>query len=140
MSEVMQYCTFQVSGNLFGVPVLDVQEVIRPQSRTGVPLADRQIRGLINLRGQIVTLIGLRELFQMESVNEETFMNVVVKSNESLYALVVDEINDVLDVDMKTFEGTPPTIHSELKNYVRGIHKLDGELLIVLDLQKIFEA
>ena len=139
MSRVTQYCTFQVGDNFFGVPVLEVQEVIRPQAITPVPLAEKQIRGLINLRGQIVTLVNLRELFGLGTGQEETTMNVVVKSNESLYALVVDGIHDVLDVELDSFDRTPPTLDPQLRPFVKGIHKISGNLLIVLDLTKIFE-
>lgn len=139
MSEVCQYCTFQVGTNLFGIPVTEVQEVIAPQQRTNVPLAAEQLRGLINLRGQIVTLIGLRQLFGFDSKKDEESMNVVVKSNESLFALVIDEIQDVVDVETETFEKTPATLDGRLKPFVKGIHKLPGQLLIVLNLDKIFD-
>ena len=132
-----QYCTFKVGGNYFGIPVLEVQEVIRPMPSTRVPLAKSQIKGLINLRGQIVTLVGLRELFEFDSVSNEKSMNVVIRSDDSLLALVVDEINDVIDVPENSFEKAPATLDKGLKQYVKGIHKLQGQLLIVLDLNKV---
>ena len=139
MSEISQYCTFRVGNNLFGVPVLEVQEVIFPLPKTNVPLAQEQIRGLINLRGQIVTLIGLRHLFGFETKKDDEGMNVVVKSNDSLFALVIDEIQDVIDVESESFEKTPATIDGRLRPFVKGIHKIPGKLLIVLNLEKIFD-
>jgi purine-binding chemotaxis protein CheW len=139
MSEVCQYCTFQVGNNIFGVPVLDVQEVISPQVKTRVPLAQDQIGGLINLRGQIVTLIGLRNLFGFETKSGDEGMNLVVKSNDSLFALVIDEIQDVLEVEAESFEKTPATLDQKIRPFIKGIHKLPGKLLIVLNLEKIFD-
>jgi purine-binding chemotaxis protein CheW len=138
MSQITQYCTFKVGENLFGIPVLEVQEVIRPLAKTEIPLAEERVRGLINLRGQIVTLIGLRELFHFEKGNEENAMNIVVETNDSLFALVVDDVGDVLDVEQKSFEKTPATLDPNLKTFVKGVHKLQDELLVVLDLDKVF--
>lgn len=138
--EVKQYCTFRVGNTFFGVPVLDVQEVIRPLRLTRVPLASANTKGLINLRGQIVTLISLSLLFSYGEAEEATTMNVVVRNGDSLAALVVDEIHDVMDVEMDSFEEAPETLSGALRTYTKGIHKLDGRLLIVLDLQKILDA
>ncbi|MFZ3229042.1 MAG: chemotaxis protein CheW [Pseudobdellovibrio sp.] len=137
--QIVQYCTFKVGKNFFGVPVLEVQEVIRKQLLTPVPLSQKQIRGLINLRGQIVTLIGLRQLFGMPEIEDIDSTNVVVKSNDSLSALIVDEINDVMDIEITSFEKAPATLSKYMKPFVKGIHKLEGQLLIILDLQKVLE-
>lgn len=139
-SEAMQYCTFKVGKNFFGIPVLDVQEVIKPLSITQVPLANSKTRGLINLRGQIVTLIGLRPMFNLEQTDDTQSMNVVVKSNDTLSALIVDQIHDVMDVDMDTFEKTPATLDPGIRPFTKGIHKLKDGLLIVLDLPSILES
>lgn len=132
-----QFCTFKVGSNLFGIPVLDAQEVIMPIPVTKVPLADARTRGLINLRGQIVTLLGLREIFGMKQEDSLKYMNVVVRADDALFALVVDEINDVLDVEDSNFESTPSTVSPDLRPFVSGIYKLSGELLIILDLNKL---
>lgn len=138
-NSIEQYCTFKVAGNTFGIPVLEVQEVIKPLVKTDVPLAKEMVRGLINLRGQIVTLIGLRELFDMplDVVKYEDTMNIVVRADDNLIALVVDSINDVVEVEKSSFTKTPATIDPGMKPFIKGIHKLDGDLMIVLDLNKI---
>lgn len=136
-TDIIEYCTFKVGNNFFGIPVMDVQEVIRPQYVTRVPLSDAKTVGLINLRGQIFTLLSLRQLFGYPSKDLSTTMNIVIKSDESLTALVVDEINDVIDVTKDSFESTPATLDKNLRAYVKGIHKLQGQLLIILDLNKI---
>jgi purine-binding chemotaxis protein CheW len=135
--ETLQVCGFRIGDGNYAVPVLDVQEVIKPQKVTPIPLAPETIRGLINLRGQIVTAISLRKLFGLKDDLTQDHMNVIVKSGEHLCALVVDEILDVIDVDQNTFEQTPSTINENLKKYIKGIYKLNGNLLILLDIKEI---
>ena len=139
--EVNQFCGFMVDGDMFAVPVLEVQEVIRSQPATHVPLSDPCIRGLINLRGQIVTLVNLRKLFGLEDYHEQhDYMNVIIKNNDSLYSIMVDEICDVIDVESSSFEPTPDTIDSRLRKFISGVHKLENRLLIILDLKKLLNS
>lgn len=135
-----QVCGFRVGQDYFAVPVLEVQEVIRPQKVTPVPLAGETIRGLINLRGQIVTSISLRTLFKLDEDLSADHMNVIVKFKNSLYALVVDEILDVITPGAETFESTPDTIKEHLKGYLKGVYKLNDRLLTLLDLDKVLAS
>lgn len=137
--EQAQYCGFRIANDHFAVPVLEVQEVIRPQRLTSIPLSERTIRGLINLRGQIVTAINLRHLFGLDANYGREYMNVIVRSGDSLTALMVDEIQDVIEAQPDTFQPTPETLDAKLKPFVKGVHKLDKQLLIVLDLKKIMD-
>ena len=98
-----QLCGFKIGNGFYAISVLDVQEVIKPQMFTSVPSAPEYIRGLINLRGQIVTAISIRVLFGLPDDHREDYMNIIVRSGESLYSLIVDEILDVIDVDESTF-------------------------------------
>lgn len=133
-----QLCGFKVGAGFYAISVLNVQEVIRPQLLTKVPMAPEYIQGLINLRGQIVTAISLKSLFGLVTANEkfEDYMNIIVRSGDSLYSLVVDEILDVIDVDEKTFETTPDTIDEKVRALISGVYKLDTTLLMLLDLDK----
>jgi len=132
-----QLCGFRIKDGYYAISVLDVQEVIKPQRVTTVPLAPEYVRGLINLRGQIVTSISLKILFGMEDVATDDHMNIIVRSADSLYALVVDEILDVIDVERNTFEPTPDTLDPKVRKYIRGVYKLEKRLQILLDLDKI---
>ncbi len=134
-----QLCGFKVGTGFYAVPVSEVQEVVRPQTITKVPLSSPSIDGLINLRGQVVTSINLRILFDLGGESPEEFMNVIVRSEESLYSLVVDEILDVVDIPKKLFEKTPETLDSKLKKYIEGVYKLEDKLLILLSLEKLLE-
>jgi len=136
-----QFCTFVIQGILFGVEVEKVQEVIRHQGMTAVPLAPNVVAGLINLRGQIVTAIDLRRRL---GVNDRTAgdlpMNVVVRTGDGAVSLLVDEIGDVVEVQEQDFEQAPDTLDSTSRDLVRGVYKLKNELLLVLDTGKAVNA
>ena len=137
VSETQQLCTFFLDGRFFGVPVQQVQEVIRYQEMARVPLVPPVISGLINLRGQIVTAIDLRRRLGMAERGEGQLpMNVVVRTDDAAMSLLVDEIGDVLEVDDDTFERPPETLDALSREMVRGVHKLPDRLLLVLDIQK----
>jgi purine-binding chemotaxis protein CheW len=138
MSAVHQFATFYLDGLLFGVEVNQVQEVIRYQEMTRVPLANAIVRGLINLRGQIVTALDLRRRLAMsERASERLPINVVVRTGEEAVSLLVDEIGDVLEVEEDSFERPPDTLQGEARELVRGVHKLKQQLLLVLDTEKV---
>lgn len=132
-----QFCTFYVDRQFFGVPVQQVQEVIRYQEMTRVPLVPRVIRGLINLRGQIVVAIDLRRrLNAPERPEDQLPMNVVVRTPDGALSLLVDEIGDVLEVQEETFERPPETLQGVARELVLGVHKLPTGLLLILDTEK----
>lgn len=130
--------TFFIDSEMYGLEVAQVQEVTRHQLVKPVPLAPKFVRGLINLRGQIATALGLRELFkktEKEKKSEE--MTVVCKIDGNLVSLIVDSIGDVVEVEKSYFERAPHTIPAEIRKYIKGIYKMNGSLLSVLDLEMI---
>jgi purine-binding chemotaxis protein CheW len=132
-----QFCTFFIQGMMFGVEVETVQEVIRHQEMTVVPLAPDAIAGLINLRGQIVTAIDLRRRLGVKDRSEnELPMNVVVRTGEGAVSLLVDEIGDVLEVSENDFENAPNTLGGNSRELIRGVYKLKHQLLLVLDTSR----
>jgi purine-binding chemotaxis protein CheW len=137
MAMVKQFCTFSLEGLLFGIEVGKVQEVIRYQEMTPVPLAHPVVRGLINLRGQIVTALDLRRRLELpERAAEQLPMNVVVRAGDEAVSLLVDRIGDVLEVEDENFEAPPETLQGVAKELIRGAYKLQEELLLVLDTEK----
>jgi purine-binding chemotaxis protein CheW len=137
MANAQQFCTFYVDRQFFGVPVQQVQEVIRYQEMTRVPLVPRVIRGLINHRGQIVVAIDLRRrLNAPERPEDQLPMNVVVRTADGALSLLVDEIGDVLEVQEETFERPPETLQGIARELVLGVHKLPVGLLLILDTEK----
>ena len=141
MESSDQYCTFFVAGYYFGVEVVKVQEVFKYQKMTTVPRATSVIRGLINLRGQIVTALDLRHRLELEPRDEGNVpMNVVIRSNDEVTSLLVDEIGDVVTVTDEAFEDSPETLHGIGRELIRGVYKLDGRLLLILDVEKAMDV
>jgi purine-binding chemotaxis protein CheW len=137
MSRSRQYCTFFIDDLFMAVEVERVQEVLRPQEMTLVPLASRVVKGLINLRGQIVTAVDLRRRLQLPDRAEELrSMNIVVRADGGAISLLVDEIGDVLEVDQASFERPPETLQGVARDLLLGIYKLKDRLLLVLDADK----
>ncbi|MGA2448123.1 MAG: chemotaxis protein CheW [Polyangiaceae bacterium] len=140
MNLPRQLCTFYLDGLYWGIEVTRVQEVIRYQEMTRVPLAPPHVRGLINLRGQIVTAIEMRTRLGLSPRQENNLpMNVVVRSDDGGISLLVDEIGDVVEVSDATFEPAPATVQVSSRELLRGVYKLDKKLLLQLDADRLLE-
>jgi len=132
-----QYATFFLDGLYFGIEVLRVQEVIRHQEMTPVPLAPPVVRGLINLRGQIVTALDLRTRLGLTPRSDDVLlMNVVVRTADGAVSLLVDEIDDVVEVRAEQFEQPPETVRTKVDGLVTGVYKLPARLLLILDVER----
>lgn len=133
-----QYCTFYLDGRLFGVPVTSVQEVLRSQELTPVPLAPREVAGLINLRGQIVTTVELRTRLQLpdREPGAPSVCVVVRTADGGTVSLVVDQIGDVLEPSAESFEAPPETVPAATRSLLAGVCKLDGTLMLALDTER----
>ncbi len=137
MSQTKQFCTFFLNGLFFGVEVLNVQEVLRHQPMTRVPLSSATVRGLINLRGQIVTALDLRQRLELPARGaDEQPMNVVVRTADGAVSLLVDEIGDVVEMSDDIFERPPETMTGVARELVRGVYKMKERLLLILDTEK----
>jgi purine-binding chemotaxis protein CheW len=136
-----QFCTFFVGDLFLGLEVTCIQEVIRYQPLTVVPLTPELIAGLMNLRGQIVTAIDLRYRLGLPPRDAgERPINVVVRTPDGAVSLLVDEIGDVIEVDDSTFERTPDTVAGDARELIRGAYKLKDRLLLVLDAARTVDA
>jgi purine-binding chemotaxis protein CheW len=136
-----QYSTFYVGDLFFGVEVLKVQEVLRYQEMTRVPLAPAVIEGLINLRGQIVTAVDLRRTLKLEPrPANQTPMNIVVRSDEGAVSLLVDEIGEVVEPPPGSYEQVPVTMRPEQRELIEGVYKLEDRLLLVLNTERVLQA
>jgi purine-binding chemotaxis protein CheW len=135
-----QLSTFVVNRHLFGVEVEVVQEVTRYQPMTRVPLAPSALRGLINLRGQVIAAVDLRRRLGFpDRAADELPMNVIVRSNDGMVSLLVDRIGDVVDVSEEAFEEPPDTLLGIARELIRGAYKLDDALLLSLDVRAAVE-
>src|SRR3954447_92106 len=141
MPATSQLATFWLDGDLFGVEVEHVQEVLRSQSITRVPLAPSAVAGLINLRGQVVTAIELRERLGRRPRPEGTdAVVIVVRLHGEAVSLLGDSIADGVAVDDADFEAPPDPLDGQARELIRGAYKLDGQLLLALDVQKAVSA
>ena len=138
MAETRQLCTFVVGGLFLGVDVRDVQEVMLYQEMTAVPTAPPVIRGLINLRGEIVTALDLRRQLGMpDRDGGEPPMNIVVRDGRDVaVSLLVDEIGEVVQADEADFEPVPTTLTGPAAQLLLGSYKLPDRLLLLLDTEK----
>lgn len=132
----VQMCTFTLDRYLFGVDVRQVQEVLRFQAMTRVPLAPALVRGLINLRGQIVTALDLRERLGLPPREGADPLNVVLRREGDVVSLLVDDIGDVVEIDEDKLERPPPTLRGPVAEIVRAVVQMDGALLLVTDTRR----
>lgn len=133
-----QYCTFHVDHLLIGVEVWRVQEVIRHQAMTPVPLGVPEVRGLINLRGQIVTTIDVRRWLRLApNADGVQPMNAVLRLDDEAVSLLVDEAGEVVTPARDAFEPVPPTVSEHIRTLFSGTYKLPHALMLVLDTEAI---
>jgi len=135
-----QLTTFSLGPYHYGIDVMRVQEVTSSLPMTKVPIAPSHVLGLINLRGQIATAIGLRELFGLgSSENEKSNMTVICKVDGALLSLLVDSIGDVIEIPESDFEPVPDTVQGPVRQLLGGVFKTKDFLINVLDLDKLTE-
>lgn len=132
-----QLSTFFVEDMFFGVDVLHVQEVLKCQPMTPVPQAPNVIEGLINLRGQIVIAIDMRQRLHLPPrPADQSPMNIVLRTSDGAVSLLVDEIGDVMEMDASAFERSPDNLDAAAREIIRGVYKLNDRLLLVLDEER----
>ena len=138
--NLTEYVTAMIGGQLFGLPIVRVQDVFIPERLTRVPLAPPEIAGVLNLRGRIVTLIDLRRRFglgQREDGNSS--MAIGVESRGESYGLLIDGVGEVLKLDDAAREPNPINLDPRLARVSAGIYRLDGQLLIVVDVDRVLD-
>jgi purine-binding chemotaxis protein CheW len=133
-----EFVTMKVGNQLFGISVMTVQDVLRKQRITTVPLAPAIVSGSLNLRGRIVTAIDMRVRLGMPTFeNPDLVMHVVVENKGELYSLMVDGVGDVLSLPLRSFEKTPSNLSESWASVAAGVFKLEKELLVILDVDHI---
>jgi purine-binding chemotaxis protein CheW len=138
MGQVRKLCTFLVEDCFCGVDVEKVQEVLAAQATTQVPLTSKAIGGLLNLRGQVVTAIDLRNRMNLPARAEGLVpVHIIVNNQESIVSFLVDEIGDILEVTEESFEAPPETLNTEARALILGVYKLEKRLLHHLDIDRV---
>lgn len=137
----LQFCTFEIVDLLVGIDIRQVQEVIPEQTMATVPLAPSAVRGLINLRGQIVTAVDLRSRLGLPPRPPGVrAMNAVVRSGKEVVSLLVDRTRDVVQPPEDTFEPVPQTVSPTIRQLTSATYKLANQLLLVLDVEEILRV
>lgn len=134
-----QLATMRINGQLLGIPVQEVREILREQKITNIPLVPSEIAGALNLRGRIVTVIDIRHRLGLPERNKEIQnIFVVVDHKNELYSLVVDSIGDVLTIPTNAIQSVPSNLAASWRSIASGVYQLEKELLVILDLKALF--
>ena len=129
--------TVYIAEQQFGISILQIQDVLRPQSVSPIPLSPREIGGSLNLRGRIVTAIDVRKRLGLPPSDSDSKMSIVVEHKNEFFSLLIDKVGDVLNLDKNDFDFVPTTLDPIWKEVALGIYRLDSNLLIVLDVAKL---
>jgi purine-binding chemotaxis protein CheW len=138
--DEIEYVTVTVGGQLFGLPIGRVLDVFILERLTRIPLAPPQIAGVLNLRGRIVTAIDMRRRLAMPPREKgEKRMAVGIEHHGESYGLLVDGVGEVLKVSAASRDSNPVNLDPCLARVAGGVHRLDGRLMVILDVSRIFE-
>jgi|TARA_R110000868_G_scaffold161238_1_gene391268 purine-binding chemotaxis protein CheW len=138
LGELKQFVSIMIGKQLFGIPVLQVHDVLGPQRITRIPLSPKEVAGSLNLRGRIVTAINIRSRLNMPPYEgDHECMSVVVEDQGELYSLMVDSVGEVLSLDEAMFEQHPATLDGNIREVSTGIYRLDKSLLVVFDVRSL---
>jgi len=143
--EKLDFVTFTIKGQLFGIPILDVQDILKLDDVASIPLAPPKVRGSINLRGKIVTVIGVRQCLGIDRNAEDDAdenigkMGVTVEKGHDLYTLMVDSIGEVVRVDAARKENPPNTLGAIWKKFALGVYRLEKNLMLILDVEQLLD-
>jgi purine-binding chemotaxis protein CheW len=140
MEPYVEYVTATIGGQLFGLPIAGVQDVFVPDRLTSVPLAPPEIAGVLNVRGRVLTIIDMRRRLELEVLEESRRTLVVgIEHKGESYGLLIDRVGEVLKLPARSFEDNPINFDRTLTQVSAGVHRLDGKLMVVLDLDRVLE-
>jgi purine-binding chemotaxis protein CheW len=139
-ANLIEYVTVTLDDQLFGLPIARVQDVFIPDRLTRVPLAPPQIAGVLNLRGRIVTAIDMRRRLGLPARDGKTpAIAVGIELKGESYGLLVDAVGEVMKLAKDDCEVKPANLDAGLAEVTAGVYRLDGQLLVVLDIDRVFD-
>jgi purine-binding chemotaxis protein CheW len=139
-TELTEFVTFTVAGQMFGLPIARVQDVFKPARITHVPLAEAEIAGVLNLRGRIVTAIDMRRRLDVKKREEgEAPMAIGIDAGGESFGLLVDSVGEVLKLPTSDRESTPINLDRKLAALSAGVYRLEGQLLVVLEIDRVLD-
>jgi len=132
------YLSFRLGDQLFGLPLLSVQDVLDPRPLTRIPLAPPEVAGALNVRGRIITAIDVRSRLGLgPRPDESRYISIVVEHEDELYNLIVDAVGDVLELPASQYEANPPTLDAAWREFANGIFRLEDGLMLVVDVSRL---
>lgn len=139
-NDVQEYVTVTIAGQLFGIPVLQVHDVLGSIQLTNIPLAPVEVAGALNLRGRIVTCIDVRKRLALPvAENVKHRMSVVVEHQGEPYALLIDNVGEVLSLKTDQLEMNPATLDQRWREVSSGIYRMEGKLLVILQIDRLLD-
>ena len=139
--HLIEYVTVLIGGQLFGLPISRVQDVFMPDRLTRVPLAPPEIAGVLNLRGRIVTTIDMRRRLGMAPREDnKPSMAVGIELKGESYGLLIDTVGEVMKLGEATLEPNPVNLDPRLARVSAGVHRLDGQLMVILDVDYVLNG
>ncbi|MBN9542479.1 MAG: chemotaxis protein CheW [Alphaproteobacteria bacterium] len=138
--DVNEYVTMNIAGQKFGLAVNKIRDILAKQKITPIPLAPHQVAGSLNLRGRIITAIDLRIVLDLPvKVQIQDAMNIVIEVHDDMYSLIVDGVGDVLNIATSKILTSQENLSEKWRQLAQGIYPLTEELLVILDVDKIFK-
>ena len=137
---LQDFVTFIIKGQMFGIPVLKVQDILTTDKIAAIPLAPPEVKGSINLRGRIVTVIDVRVRLGLDKRDDDSHgMGVTVEHYNDLYTLLVDDVGDVIGLSNESYEDNPSTLDPLWREFASGVYRLDDCLMVVLDVENLLD-
>jgi len=135
-----EFVTFTVAGQIFGLPIARVQDVFKPSRITRVPLAGAEIAGVLNLRGRIVTAVDMRHRLGVKNRDDRaSAMAIGIEAKDESFGLLVDAVGEVLKLPDDDCEANPINLDCKLSDLSAGVFRLEGQLLVVLDIERVLD-
>jgi len=137
--DLEEFVTFYVDGQMFGIPTLMVQDILTPDTIAPIPLAPAEVRGSINLRGRIVSVIDVRIRLGLKPLHNDDVsgMGVTVEHAAELYTLLVDRIGEVIGVPKDIYEKNPGPLDPNWRDFSAGVYRLENDLMVILNIDKL---
>jgi len=140
VADMKQFVTMEIDGQLFGIPVITVQDILRDQSITNIPMSKREIRGAINLRGRIVTVVDMRTRLGLKELDlTKDSKHVVIDYKDEQYSFLVDEVGEVLSLSLNDFENNPANLAPNWQEVSLGVYRLESRLLLILNIESLLK-
>jgi purine-binding chemotaxis protein CheW len=137
---VTEYVTVTIGDHLFGLPIFRVQDVFVPERLTRVPLAPPEVAGILNLRGRVITAIDMRVRLELGARPKDApMMAIGIEMKGEAYGLLVDSVGEVMQLRNNACESKPANLDQRLSRVAAGVYRLDGQLMIVLDVDRVLE-